>query len=65
MKIELGTIEDTAETNPKVDPDALERSRQAAEQLAAVGIELGGYRITPKLDNVQSAYPSAYAQRLR
>ena len=35
--------------NPKIDRTAIERSRQAAKQLADVGIELGGYRLTPAL----------------
>ena len=35
--------------NPKIDRTAIERSRQAAKQLADVGIELGGYRLEPAL----------------
>ncbi|WP_419861879.1 hypothetical protein [Candidatus Palauibacter sp.] len=35
--------------NPKIDPTALDRSRHAAKQLADVGIELGGYRLSPAL----------------
>ena len=65
MRNEFGGVEEMAKTNSRVDLDTLERSRQAAEQLAAVGIELGGYRITPKLDSTQSSYPKAYDQRLR
>ncbi len=65
MQEELDVAEEMAKTNSRVDLDALKRSRQAAEQLAAVGIELGGYRITPKLDNMQSPYPGAYDQKLR
>lgn len=65
MREELGVIEEMAEIDSRVDLDALKRSRQAAEQLAAVGIELGGYRITPKLDSMQSTHPGAYAQKLR
>ncbi len=35
--------------NPKIDPTAIERSRQAAKQLADVGVKLGGYRLAPAL----------------
>ena len=35
--------------NPKVDPTAIERSRQAEKQLADVGVKLGGYRLEPAL----------------
>ncbi len=35
--------------NPKIDPTAIERSRQAAKQLADVGLKLGGYRLKPAL----------------
>ena len=35
--------------NLKTDRTAIERSRQAAKQLADVGIELGGYRLEPAL----------------
>ena len=35
--------------NPDVDRTAVDRGRQAAKQLAAVGIKLGGYRLEPAL----------------
>lgn len=35
--------------NPKIDRTAIERSRQAAKQLADVGVKLGGYRLKPAL----------------
>ena len=35
--------------NPKIDPTAIERSRQAAKQLADVGVKLGGYKLEPAL----------------
>ena len=35
--------------SPNIDPTAVERSRQAARQLADVGIKLGGYRLEPAL----------------
>ena len=34
---------------PKIDPTAIERSRQAEKQLADVGIKLGGYKLEPAL----------------
>lgn len=35
--------------NPGIDRTALERSRQAAKQLAEVGVAVGGYRLDPPL----------------
>ena len=35
--------------NPNIDRTAIDRSRQAAKQLADVGITLGGYRLMPAL----------------
>ena len=35
--------------NPNIDRTAIDRSRQAVKQLADVGIEVGGYRLTPAL----------------
>ena len=37
------------DSNPQIDRDTLERSRRVKEQLAAVGIKLGGYRLEPAL----------------
>ena len=37
------------DTNPQIDRSTLQRSRQVEEQLAAVGITLGGYRLEPAL----------------
>ena len=37
------------EENPNVDRTAIDRSHQAAKQLADVGIRLGGYNLTPAL----------------
>ena len=36
-------------TNPNIDRTAVDRSRQAAKQLADVGIKVGGYRLEPPL----------------
>ena len=33
------------DANPQIDRSTLERDRQVEEQLAAVGIKLGGYRL--------------------
>ena len=35
--------------NPQIDRTAIDRSRQAAKQLAEVGVKLGGYRLAPAL----------------
>ena len=37
------------DTNPQIDRGTLERSRRVEEQLKAVGIKLGGYRLEPPL----------------
>ncbi len=35
--------------NPNIDQTAIDRSRQAAKQLADVGVKVGGYRLEPAL----------------
>ena len=35
--------------NPNIDRTAIDRSQQAAKQLAEVGVKLGGYRLEPAL----------------
>ena len=35
--------------NPSIDRTAIDRSRQAAKQLAEVGVKVGGYRLEPAL----------------
>ena len=35
--------------NPNIDRTAINRSQQAAKQLAEVGIKVGGYRLEPAL----------------
>ena len=35
--------------NPKIDRTAIDRSQQAAKQLAEVGVKVGGYRLEPAL----------------
>ena len=35
--------------NPNIDRTAIDRSRQAAKQLAEVGVKVGGYRLEPAL----------------
>ena len=42
-------LEKIIEDNPHIDPTAIDRSRQAARQLADAGIKLGGYRLRPAL----------------
>ena len=45
-------LEKIIEANPHIDPTAIDRSRQAARQLADAGIKLGGYRLRPALGGV-------------
>lgn len=49
--------------NPNIDPTAIERSRQAAKQLASAGIKLGGYRLMPALGGPISEYSSSIARQ--
>ena len=35
--------------NPNIDRTAIDRSQQAAKQLAEVGVKVGGYRLEPAL----------------
>lgn len=45
--------------NPNVDPTAIERSHQAAKQLADAGIKLGGYRLMPALGGPTIKYSNS------
>ena len=49
--------------NPQIDRTAIERSRQAAEQLAEVGVKLGGYRLAPALGGKLLRNPEQSARR--
>jgi hypothetical protein len=42
-------VAEIVERNPKVDPSAIERSRDVARRLAELGIRTGDYRIVPAL----------------
>ncbi|MCY4495175.1 MAG: hypothetical protein OXB92_15115 [Acidimicrobiaceae bacterium] len=42
-------IEEIEKANPHVDRTAMERSEQAMNHLADVGINLGGYKLEPAL----------------
>ena len=42
-------LDQIIERNPRVDKSTIERSEQIRKQLAEVGIELGGYHLTPGL----------------
>lgn len=44
--------------NPHIDRTALDRSRQAAKQLAEAGITLGGYRLMPALGGTIINHPN-------
>ena len=62
--MEQDQLDEIIERNPGIDPTAIERSRQAAEQLAEVGIELGGYRLSPPLGGPPFDLPGVFDQRL-
>ena len=47
--MERRPIEEIENTNPHVARTAIERSEQAINQLADVGIKLGGYKLEPAL----------------
>ena len=61
--MDTNAVNEIAKANRSVNAGALERSRRAAEQLALVGIELGGYRISPELGGSSPMPPSAFEQR--
>lgn len=44
-------LDDVVQSNPHVDPTAIERSRQVVKQLADAGIEIGGYHLAPSLSS--------------
>ena len=52
------------EQNPYVDPTAISRFEQARQQLASVGIKLGGYRLAHPLGG-QFTPPGSLADRRR
>ena len=47
----------------QLDRDTLERSRRVREQLAAVGITLGGYRLEPALGGPTQSSEQPLASR--
>ena len=62
-------LDEILKKNPNIDRTALERCGKAVQQLADVGITVGGYRLEPALGGVsinnseQSLYRSTRAQR--
>ena len=51
------------EANPSIDRTAIDRSRQAAKQLADVGIRLGGYRLRPALGSATVSHSGGMAEQ--
>ncbi len=49
MKIQHVPFEEIADVNRQVDKTAIERCDHATQQLADVGIKLGGYKLEPAL----------------
>lgn len=47
--MEKNRLDEILRKNPKIDRVVVDRSQQAAKQLADVGIKLGGYRLKPAL----------------
>lgn len=47
--MEKNRLDEILRKNPKIDRVVVDRSQQAAKQLADVGIKLGGYRLEPAL----------------
>lgn len=47
--LEHEQIDEIIRSNPKVDPSAVERTREAARRLAEAGIQIDGYRLQPPL----------------
>ena len=47
--MEKDRLAEILKKNPKIDRAAVDRSQQAAKQLADVGIKVGGYRLEPAL----------------
>ncbi|MDE2662082.1 MAG: hypothetical protein OXI39_03625 [Gemmatimonadota bacterium] len=47
--MEKNRLDEILKKNPKIDRVAVDRSQQAAKQLADVGVKLGGYRLEPAL----------------
>ena len=51
------------ERNPEIDRTAIDRSRQAAKQLAEVGVNVGGYRLEPALGSKLVRNPEQSSSR--
>ena len=61
--MDLDQLTEIIETNPSIDRTAIDRSRQAAKQLADVGIKLGGYRLIPALGGATVMHTGSQAER--
>ena len=49
LRMEKDDLARILKRNPIIDRTAIDRSQQAAKQLAEVGVKLGGYRLEPAL----------------
>ena len=49
LRMEKDDLARILKTNPNIHRTAIDRSQQAAQQLAAVGVKVGGYRLAPAL----------------
>ena len=49
LRMEKDDLADILKRNPNIDRTAIDRSQQAAKQLADVGVKVGGYRLEPAL----------------
>ncbi len=63
--MEQDQLDKIIEQNPGIDPTAIERSREIERRLAAVGIKLGGYRLSPPLGGPPLDFPGVFNQKLR
>lgn len=60
--MEQNHLDKIIKENPNVDQTAIDRSRQAAKQLADAGIKLGGYRLMPALGGLITKHSDSSAQ---
>ncbi len=63
--MESDQLNEIIRQNPSVDLSALERSRDARERLASVGIKLGGCKLRPALGGSPIELHGAFDQKVR
>ncbi len=64
--LEKDRVAEILDANPKIDPTAVDRGREAAKRLAEVGIQIGDYKLEPALGGaiLKNSQPAAEVGRI-